>query len=122
MANINKKNYICSMKQAIFGFFSEFLLHFSIQCLAYFHPKIKKIKQGQAEILPVLKKLTPHKKRLWAHCASLGEYEQIRPVLELYQKENWQLIVSFFSPSGYEKRKNDPLLDAVIYLPLTRKN
>jgi 3-deoxy-D-manno-octulosonic-acid transferase len=57
---------------------------------------------------------------IWFHFASLGEFEQGRPVLEqfraLYPKNN--IIITFFSPSGYEIRKNTPLADAVYYLPL----
>ncbi|MBL0308673.1 MAG: 3-deoxy-D-manno-octulosonic acid transferase [Bacteroidetes bacterium] len=62
-------------------------------------------------------------KRIWFHCASLGEFEQARPVIE-----NWGgnhpddlLILSFFSPSGYEVRKNYNCVDAVVYLPLDTK-
>src|SRR5471030_872875 len=57
---------------------------------------------------------------IWFHFASLGEFEQGRPVLEemraLYPGD--KIIVTFFSPSGYEIRKNTPLADAVYYLPL----
>ncbi|MGB1103986.1 MAG: 3-deoxy-D-manno-octulosonic acid transferase [Crocinitomicaceae bacterium] len=54
----------------------------------------------------------------WFHCASLGEFEQGRPVMErLKEKDNCQLIITFFSPSGYEIRKDFELADLVIYLP-----
>ncbi len=59
------------------------------------------------------------------HCASLGEFEQGRPVLESIKKEfpKYPVVVSFFSPSGYEVRKNYPIADRVIYLPIdTKKN
>ena len=62
---------------------------------------------------------------LWFHFASLGEFEQGRPVLEAMRKQHPQkkIVVTFFSPSGYEVRKNTPLADAVYYLPLdTRQN
>jgi 3-deoxy-D-manno-octulosonic-acid transferase len=62
---------------------------------------------------------------IWFHFASLGEFEQGRPVLEkmrILYPEN-KIVVTFFSPSGYEIRKNTPLADAVYYLPLdTAKN
>jgi 3-deoxy-D-manno-octulosonic-acid transferase len=62
---------------------------------------------------------------IWFHFASLGEFEQGRPVLEKLKAENPSVktVVSFFSPSGYEIRKNTPLADYVYYLPLdTRRN
>jgi len=62
---------------------------------------------------------------IWFHFASLGEFEQGRPVLEALRQEypENKIVVTFFSPSGYEVRKNTPLADAVYYLPLdTPKN
>jgi 3-deoxy-D-manno-octulosonic-acid transferase len=61
-----------------------------------------------------------HNKCLWFHFASLGEFEQGRPVLELLKQQyaNHEIIVTFFSPSGYEVRKDTPLANAVYYLPL----
>jgi 3-deoxy-D-manno-octulosonic-acid transferase len=57
---------------------------------------------------------------LWLHCASLGEFEQGRPVLEAWRESHPQgkVVLTFFSPSGYEIRKNTPLADWVGYLPL----
>jgi 3-deoxy-D-manno-octulosonic-acid transferase len=59
---------------------------------------------------------------IWFHFASLGEFEQGRPVLEAVKNSYPQhpIVVTFFSPSGYEPRKNTPLADAVYYLPLDR--
>ncbi len=60
---------------------------------------------------------------VWMHCASLGEFEQGRPVLESFQKQNVRTILTFFSPSGYEPRKNSDVADFIFYLPLdTPKN
>ncbi len=64
-------------------------------------------------------------KRIWFHCSSLGEFEQGRPVLEQIRAEypGYFIVLSFFSPSGYEVRKNEKLVDYVCYLPLdSRKN
>lgn len=60
----------------------------------------------------------------WFHCASLGEFEQALPLIEkLKKQEAIKVIVSFFSPSGYEQKKNHKLLDVVVYLPIdTPKN
>ena len=63
--------------------------------------------------------------RVWFHCASLGEFEQGRPLLEAYRKAHpgTKLVLTFFSPSGYEIRKNWPGADYIFYLPLdTRRN
>jgi 3-deoxy-D-manno-octulosonic-acid transferase len=59
-------------------------------------------------------------RRYWFHCASLGEFEQARPVMERLKADDASnsIVVSFFSPSGYEQRSNYALADAVIYLPL----
>ncbi len=59
------------------------------------------------------------KKTIWMHCASLGEFEQGRPVIERLKKEwpNYPVVISFFSPSGFEVRKNYSIADKVIYLP-----
>ncbi|PJJ84008.1 3-deoxy-D-manno-octulosonic acid transferase [Mucilaginibacter auburnensis] len=62
----------------------------------------------------------PQKNSLWFHFASLGEFEQGRPVLEELKKQYpyHPVIITFFSPSGYEVRKNTPFAEAVYYLPL----
>ena len=59
-------------------------------------------------------------KSIWMHCASLGEFEQGRPVLEALKSAypDYPVVLSFFSPSGYEIRKDYPLADIVTYLPL----
>lgn len=64
--------------------------------------------------------LNLNQKSIWMHCASLGEFEQGRPVLEAMNKAfpDYPIVLSFFSPSGYEIRKNYALADKVIYLPL----
>ena len=56
---------------------------------------------------------------IWFHCASLGEFEQGRPVIEKVKQlyPTHKIVISFFSPSGYEIRKNYELADAVVYLP-----
>lgn len=62
---------------------------------------------------------------IWFHCASVGEFEQGRPLIESYKEHNpsHRLLLTFFSPSGYELRKNYPLAEWVFYLPMdTKKN
>ncbi len=59
---------------------------------------------------------------VWMHCSSLGEFEQGKPILEAIRQQypGYFILVSFFSPSGYEIRKNDPVADHVCYLPMDR--
>src|SRR5690606_4212303 len=71
------------------------------------------------------KSITPTDKIIWMHCSSLGEFEQGRPVLERIKNEfpHHKIALSFFSPSGYEIRKNYEGADYIFYLPLdTKKN
>jgi 3-deoxy-D-manno-octulosonic-acid transferase len=64
-------------------------------------------------------KISPGDRTIWIHCASLGEFEQGRPVMESIRKEmpELKIILTFFSPSGYEIRKNYPGADCISYLP-----
>ncbi len=92
-----------------------------------FHSKSRKLIKGNKK---TLKKLERHfveepGKYLWFHCASLGEFEQGRPVMERFKKEmpGYKILLTFFSPSGYEVRKDYEGADIVAYLPIdTRKN
>ena len=61
---------------------------------------------------------------VWFHCASLGEFEQGRPMIEMVREQypQYKILVTFFSPSGYEKRKDYAAADAVCYLPLDRRS
>lgn len=71
------------------------------------------------------KQFEPKGPILWVHVASLGEFEQGRPFMEQFKKKypDWSLVVTFFSPSGFELRKEYPLADWVAYLPFdTRRN
>ncbi|WP_264536306.1 3-deoxy-D-manno-octulosonic acid transferase [Flavobacterium sp. N1736] len=99
---------------------------FFLKIIALFSPKIKLFIDGRKNIFAVLEeKIKPTDKTIWFHSASLGEYEQGLPVIEKI-KEKYPLhkiIVTFFSPSGYEVRKNNTVADVTIYLPLdTKKN
>ncbi len=99
---------------------------FSLKIIALFNPKIKLFIIGRKAVYSTLKqKIKPSDKTIWFHAASLGEYEQGLPVIEKIKTEfpNHKIIVSFFSPSGYEVRKNNTIADATVYLPLdTKKN
>ena len=86
-----------------------------------FVPKAKKALAGRQQLLSrIAKQLRPEARpRLWMHCASLGEFEQGRPVLEALRKKypHHALVLTFFSPSGYEVRKDYAGADHIFYLP-----
>lgn len=83
--------------------------------------KAKLMVQGQDKTINYLKqKLDPQGGYIWIHTASLGEFEQGRPLIEMIreQQPEAKILLSFFSPSGYEVRKNYDKVDAVCYLPM----
>lgn len=91
-----------------------------IHVASWFNPKAKLLVEGRKQTQAILTRFVRDKQQqlAWFHCASLGEFEQARPVIEaLKQKGPIQIAVSFFSPSGYEIRKNYELADVVFYLP-----
>lgn len=96
-----------------------------VKLLALFSPKMKLFVDGRKDIFSILQsKLSPNDKSIWFHAASLGEYEQGLPVIEKIkvQYPNHKIVVTFFSPSGYEVRKNNTVADATVYLPLDTKS
>lgn len=96
-------------------------LDFALKCLAPFNEKIKLGVDGRSKTFQILKsELNPSNKKLWFHCASLGEYEQGFPVFKKLREhyKNHEIILSFFSPSGYQIRKISPVANVVVYLPL----
>ncbi|HBS11676.1 MAG TPA: 3-deoxy-D-manno-octulosonic acid transferase [Flavobacteriaceae bacterium] len=97
---------------------------FILKIIAPFNKKIKLFIDGRKGVFKTLSNhFNPTDKIIWFHCASLGEFEQGRPILEKCKTEypNHKILVTFFSPSGYEIRKNHALADVVCYLPLDTK-
>ncbi len=92
-----------------------------LHLISPFNTKAKAFLATRNGLLEDLKKWrhTNHGHLTWFHCASLGEFEMARPLMELIKNEKKTdlLLVTFFSPSGFEYRKNDPLCDGVFYLP-----
>ncbi len=79
---------------------------------------------GRKQSFSILsEKLNSADKTIWFHAASLGEYEQGLPVMEQFKKKfpNHKLVLTFFSPSGYEVRKNNTVADVTVYLPWDTK-
>ncbi|MCK0130251.1 3-deoxy-D-manno-octulosonic acid transferase [Flavobacteriaceae bacterium F08102] len=99
---------------------SLYLVKYSLSLLSIFNPKLKLFVKGRKSTYPKLTALSADKPTLWFHCASLGEFEQGRPIMEACKKNfpKTQIALSFFSPSGYEIQKNYPIADVVVYLPL----
>lgn len=109
--------------------FYNILIHFTsfiLKLVALFSPKIKLFVTGRKTVFTLLEnKITAHDKTIWVHCASLGEFEQGLPIIEQLKNvyPNHKSIVTFFSPSGYEVKKNSSVADIITYLPLdTKKN
>jgi 3-deoxy-D-manno-octulosonic-acid transferase len=101
--------------------FSEFVL----KIIALFNPKIKLFMVGQSNSFGILKaKIKAYDKMIWFHAASLGEYEQGLPLMEKIRSKypNHLIVLTFFSPSGYEIRKNNGVADVTVYLPLDTKS
>jgi 3-deoxy-D-manno-octulosonic-acid transferase len=89
--------------------------------MAPFNNKIRLGVKGRATTFDKLTlELDPNKPKIWCHCASLGEYEQGLPIFEAIkqQKPNHQIVLSFFSPSGYEIKKESSVAHVVVYIPL----
>lgn len=103
-----------------------------IRLAALFNPKARLWVAGRRHwrqrlrsAIPISQSQTPNPKCLWVHVASLGEFEQGRPLIEAFREQHpdWRIVLTFFSPSGYEIRKNYPHADLICYLPAdTRRN
>ena len=92
-----------------------------VAIVSLFNQKVRKMWRGEREAFSVLKqKVDPNAKYVWVHAASLGEFEQGRPIMERIRRDHpeYKILLTFFSPSGYEVRKNYEGADIVCYLPL----
>ncbi len=97
------------------------LASFGLRIVALFNKKMKLFVNGRKDVFEILQqKVSSEDKTIWFHCASLGEFEQGVPIMEAIKKQrpDHKIVVSFFSPSGFEVKKNTPLADAVVYLPM----
>jgi len=97
------------------------ILPFFIAIGSLFSHKIKLFYSGRRNLLKrVADEVKPGEPIIWFHCSSVGEFEQARPVIEWYKKNKptYRVLVTFYSPSGYELRKNYKLADWVYYLPV----
>lgn len=100
-----------------------FLYALGVRLISPFHKKAKLMVRGHAGTYRILRqKINPKAHYVWIHVASLGEFEQARPLIEAIKGEHpqFKILLTFFSPSGYEVRKDYPLADAVCYLPFDK--
>lgn len=96
------------------------LYGFSIRLASIWNSKAKKWHAGRKA--QIHQDLSKFKGALWIHCASVGEFEQVKPIIDRLKSEtDHKLVVSFFSPSGFELNKANSSLDYVFYLPLDTK-
>ncbi|RAJ11297.1 3-deoxy-D-manno-octulosonic acid transferase [Arenibacter echinorum] len=123
-----KKRILAPNEDSVFAIYN-FAVQLSalfLKLIALFHPKIKLFVDGRKEVVSYLQKnISEGDSTIWIHTASLGEFEQGLPIIEQL-KENYpqsRILVTFFSPSGYEVKKNTAAADVVTYLPMdTKKN
>ncbi|WP_338063206.1 3-deoxy-D-manno-octulosonic acid transferase [Zobellia amurskyensis] len=97
---------------------------FFLKILALFNSKLKLFVNGRKHSFYLLDNaISKDDKTLWVHAASLGEFEQGLPIIEKLKKEypTHKVVLTFFSPSGYEVKKNTSAADVVAYLPMDTK-
>ena len=102
-----------------------YVADFLLKIIAQFNNKIKLGVDGRTQTFETLERnISAKDDVLWFHCASLGEYEQGLPVFKVLRKhyKTCKIVLTFFSPSGYEIRKNTNVADVVAYLPLDTKH
>ncbi len=99
------------------------LFKFALYLAAPFNLKAKQMLQGRKYVWDQVAQADKNAKYIWVHCASLGEFEQGRPIIEAYKRKHTKtkVLLTFFSPSGYEIRKNYEGADLIIYLPFDNK-
>ena len=98
-----------------------YILELGVKLAALFSDKPAKMVKGYREVFDLLqRKIDRNAQYIWFHAASLGEFEQGRPLIERIRKEypQYKILQTFFSPSGYEVRKNYDGADIVCYLPI----
>lgn len=101
--------------------FAMYMCQLGIMIYSLFNEKVRKMWRGEREAIQVIKnKIDPDAQYIWFHAASLGEFEQGRPLIEQIRRDHphYKILLTFFSPSGYEVRKNYQGADIICYLPI----
>ena len=99
----------------------RYIYHLGVAVYSLFNEKVRKMWRGERDAFRILReKVDPKAKYVWFHAASLGEFEQGRPLMERLRQEHpeYKILLTFFSPSGYEVRKDYEGADIITYLPL----
>ena len=92
---------------------------FGITIGGLFHQKARLFKEGRKGVFEQIKSANiASQSPIWFHCSSLGEFEQARSIIDALHDKGEKILLTFFSPSGYEIRKNYASVDWVFYLPL----
>lgn len=100
------------------------LYNIGVWVASFFSKKVRAMWKGEHRTFRMLReKIDPNAMYIWFHAASLGEFEQGRPIMEAIRREHpgYKILLTFFSPSGYEVRKNYDGADVVVYLPIDTK-
>ena len=92
----------------------------AVKLVSLFNKKVRLMVRGHAQVFRILREhIEPDAQYIWFHAASLGEFEQGRPLMERIRRDHpeYKILLTFFSPSGYEVRKNYAGADVICYLP-----
>ena len=98
-----------------------YAIQLGVAIASLFNEKVRKMWRGEREAFHILKEqVDPNAQYVWFHAASLGEFEQGRPIIEQLRKEypEYKILLTFYSPSGYEVRKNYQGADIICYMPI----
>ena len=114
--SLKTKIYILASPMYFFYNIAIYLTGFLLKIISIFNKKLSLFVEGRKETFSKLESAISKKdKTIWFHCASLGEFEQGRPIIEKIKSQfpNYKVVLTFFSPSGYEVRKNYAFADVV---------
>ena len=98
-----------------------YAIQLGVAIASLFNEKVRKMWRGEREAFHILKEqVDPNAQYVWFHAASLGEFEQGRPIIERLRQEHpeYKILLTFYSPSGYEVRKNYQGADIICYMPI----
>ncbi len=110
----------------LYSYFFIGIMYALFFLVSLFNKKARRGLKGRKSLFSELERglsNIPEDRRVWFHASSLGEFEQAKPIIELLKQSGYRIIVSFFSPSGYEYSKNYSAADVITYIPIdTRRN
>lgn len=119
-----KVEFVTKKIRWLYSFLFIPAIHSIFFVASFFNSKARRGLDGRKRLFDELeRKLSkiPAGPRVWFHASSLGEFEQAKPIIEILKKSGYVIVVSFFSPSGYEHSLNYPSADVVTYIPLDSK-